>query len=69
MQLALPRPQSKFWRGVMIGPAWPLIWMQLGLKLQEVPWHSRCGACGAFSEGCYERAVKMKRWYTGEDQE
>jgi hypothetical protein len=54
----------KLLRGLALLPMWPLIWLQLGFKLDGKCEPNECGLCS--DGGCCERAEKMVRWFRGD---
>jgi len=53
---------GKFWRGVILTPIWPLIWLELGFDLRYDGPSDLCG-------GCCQRAEAMVRWWRGPGQD
>lgn len=53
---------KKILKGIVLLPMWPLIWMQMGVKLDKNCWTSSCQVCGG-GDGCCARAHRMVEWF------
>jgi hypothetical protein len=54
---------KKLFKTIVLLPMWPLIWLQLGFKLDTRPTYG-CGVCGNDEcSGCKRRARAMVNWW------